>query len=343
MLHKLNSLNKLNDFGIKRDEVKNEIENEEKIDKNLGDSTKNRLANGYYFTINGTFLGKEGFDNKIVLCSEKKEKISSKSEKYWIYTAPIHTDFIFDDLIEIASLIYAEGSIEFEKEISEIDFEHEAYALGTTIINYKLKRIHDEKIDKPYKSSYSQILIDMKAFGKGTPLYNNFKNKENEKRNKTYMQYCLAAAINAFSYEFIKSGKKSFISSDKLNFSPFDRSNNAILWDGVDLKNNYNDPHPKVKQGYFVNDLEHNVLEIESKKSIEDSDGKIAVDGKVCLDLYSTKDPKFKETKCYNYTYKTTFGVAKTMFVKLTDQFEEAIISSRRELKNGKFILNKWW
>ena len=317
--------------------------NEEEIDKNIGDSTKNKLANGHYFKIDGTFLGKEGFDNKIVLCSEKKEKISSKNEKYWVYTAPIHTDFKFDDMEEIAALVYAEGSIQFINDIKEIDFEYEAFALGTTIINYKLKRIHDEKIGVPYKSSYSQILTDMGALGKGKPLYNILKKTESLKRNNSNMQVCIAASINALCFEFIKSGKTEFNSKDKLNYFPFDRSNNAILWDGVDIKENYNDPHPKIKQGYLIIDNEHNVNNIESKKTTENSEGKIAKDGKVCLDLYSLKDTKFKETKCYEYTYKTTFGVAKTMFVKHTDQFEEAIVSSRREKIDGKFILNKWW
>lgn len=183
----------------------------------------------------------------------------------------------------------------------------------------------------------------MKAYGKGKQLYKDFKKKEMLKRNETNMQVCMAASINALCYEFFKSGNSEFSSNDKLNFLPFDRSNNAILWDGVDIKDNYDDPHPKIKQGYFVSDKEHNVNNIESKKTTEDSDGKIASDGKVCLKLTSQKDAKFEETKCYEYTYKTTFGVAKTMFVKLTDQFEEAIIHSRREKKNGKYILNTWW
>ena len=189
-----------------------------KEEENLGDSTKNKLANGYYFKIDGTFLGKEGFDNKIVLCSEKKEKISSKNEKYWIYSAPIHTDFIFEDMEEIAALIYAEGSIQFINEIKEIDFEYEAFALGTTIINYKLKRIYDEKIGVPYKSSYSQILTDMGALGKGKPLYNILKKTEIAKRNNTNMQVCIASSINALCFEFIKSGKTVFNSKDKLNY-----------------------------------------------------------------------------------------------------------------------------
>ena len=179
----------------------------------------------------------------------------------------------------------------------------------------------------------------MKAYGKGKPEYNNFKKTEASKRNGTYMQICIAASINALCYEFSKLGYNEFSSKDKLNFLPFDRSNNAILWDGVDIKDNYNKPHPKIKQGYFVSDKEHNVLDIESKKTTEDSENRKAVNGK----LHSQKDPSFEETKCYEYTYKTTFGVAKTMFVKLTDQFEEAIVHSRREKKDGKYILSTWW
>lgn len=209
----------------------------------------------------------------------------------------------------------------------------EAYGLGCAMINFKHKRKHDDP--EKYNPTYAQLSKDMRAYGYDSPNYKVFIKTDLKKRNESHMQVCIGASIHSLIYDQQKN-KKNLPKEEILS----DYSNNAILWDGIDLKTNYEN-HPKINAGYFINDNEHNVLDVESKKVNDEKPNED--DKKVCNTLYSTKDNKFKEVKCYSYKYKTTFGIAKTMFVKLTDQFEEAIIHSKREKKDGTYILNQWW
>jgi len=337
----------------KEDEEKlTEMENNEIIET-FGDSKRNGKANGYYFNIDGTFYGKEGNSDKIKICIEKKaytyfDKMKKKISGF-IYTSPKETDFSFSDMEIIAGVIYAESSIQFISKISSENMLKEAYALGTTMINFKHKRKHDDP--KEYNPTYSQLSKDMRAYGYDSEGYKNFIKTKLEKRNDNHMRICTGAAINALFYnQQIEINKNPFLKEieNPLDFlNPYkkkqvyiDYSNNAILWDGLDLSTNYNN-HPKIVDGYIVSDKEHNVLNIKSKKVNDNKNNE--EDKKVCNKLYSIKDPKFVEEKCYSYKYKTTVGFAKTMFVKLTDEFEEANINSKREKVEDKFILNKWW
>jgi len=337
----------------KEDEEKlTEMENNEIIET-FGDSKRNGKANGYYFNIDGTFYGKEGNSDKIKICIEKKaytyfDKMKKKISGF-IYTSPKETDFSLSDMEIIAGVIYAESSIQFINKISSEDMLKEAYALGTTMINFKHKRKHDDP--KEYNPTYSQLSKDMRAYGYDSKGYKNFKKTKLEKRNENHMRICTGAAINALFYnQQIEISKNPFLKKieNPLDFlNPYkkkqvyiDYSNNAILWDGLDLSTNYNN-HPKIVDGYLVSDKEHNVLNIKSKKVNDNKNNE--EDKKVCNKLYSIKDPKFVDEKCYSYKYKTTVGFAKTMFVKLTDEFEEANINSKREKVEDKFILNKWW
>jgi hypothetical protein len=337
----------------KEDEEKlTEMENIEIIET-FGDSKRNGKANGYYFNIDGTFYGKEGNSDKIKICIEKKtytyfDKMKKKVSGY-IYMSPKETDFNLSDIEIIAGIIYAESSIQFINKISSEDMLKEAYALGTTMINFKFKRKHDDP--KEYNPTYSQLSKDMRAYGYNSKGYKKFIETKPEERNKNHMRVCTGAAINALFYnQQIENSKNPFLKEleNPLDFlNPYkkkqifiDYSNNAILWDGLDLSTNYNN-HPKIVDGYLVSDKNHNVLNIKSKKVNDNKNNE--EDKKVCNKLYSIKDPKFVEEKCYSYKYKTTVGFAKTMFVKLTDEFEEANINSKREKLENKFILNKWW
>lgn len=307
-------------------ETKNDNElssQEESMIADLGDSSLNGKANGHYYNINGTYYGSEGSSNKIVLCSSYKlhkyrEKNVNKATS--IYFTPIHTDFLYADVEELAANIYAEGSLKYigDKKIKDALLS-EAYALGTTMINYKKKRMTDQK---GYNPTFEKLASDMGVYGQGDPLYKKLKETEKIKRNESHMQTCIAAALNALIYEFVANNGE-FQSKDKLTTVPFDYSNGAHYWDGVDLKTN-EDKHDKMLAGYLVADKSHNVLDVSSKIVHQ------------CVIVYKKSDPKFSEERCWDYKYQTTAGIAKTMFVKLNEDYLYANINS--DEKQGR-----WW
>ena len=101
----------------KKNAEKDKKEEEKNKFNLIGDSKINGKANGYYFKIDGAFLGKEGQSNNIVICSDKKEY---KEKDVFLYLSPIHTDFNIRDIEEIAALIYADSSIQYINEISKV-------------------------------------------------------------------------------------------------------------------------------------------------------------------------------------------------------------------------------
>lgn len=335
---------------FEKDEIiKKRFEEEENIIEKLGHSKNNGKANGYYFNLDGTFFGKEGTSSEVVICTKKIKYTylkNNKKEKGFSYLSPNRTAFEYSDIEIIAGIIYAESSVEHIKDFTETEMLNEAYALGTTMMNFKYKRKHDDL--KNYNPSYTQLSVDMKAYGYNSPNYNKFINEDLEKRNNNHMRVCIGASINSLFYNNQLFKKSFFKEVEQLEFlNSFntmlvikDFSNNALFWDGKDIKSNY-DKHPKILDGYIISDELHNVLDIESKKvndSNENEDEK-----KICNKLYSINDPNFEEIKCYSYKYKTTVGFCKTMFVKLTDEYENANINSRREKKENTYILNRWW
>jgi|GEM_PF-6775475 len=308
---------------VLKDEVKEAANAEESMIAKLGDSSLNGKADGHYYNIDGTYYGSEGKSNKIVFCSSNilhRYKKNNVDKATWIYFSPIHTDFLYDDVEELAANIYAEGSKEFASDAKVKDaLLAEAYALGTTIINYKLKRTTDQE---GYNPAFKKLINDMNVYGQGDPTYKLLKKTEKIKRNGSHMQTCMAAALNALAFEFVEK-KLKFQSGDKLSLVPFDYSNGALYWDGVDLKTN-EATHPKMLSGYFITDKSHNVLKVESK----------AVH--TCTIVYKKSDPKFSEERCWDYKYQTTAGIAKSMFVKLNQEYLYANINS--DEKQGR-----WW
>lgn len=313
-------------------------------------------ADGYYFGLDGHFYGQEGASTKIKLCTGTENYKTIENGKTLtgkIYKGIIETGIEFEDLIELSATTYGESSvgrkntIQKEKKVGEktvkynvdvdfkdSEFQAEARALACCVFNYKYKRDHDQK--GGYSVEISNIITDMGALAKGKPNYNILKKKSKDPIlfNKI-QQYHIEAGILALIRDCQKQGKLKDVNAIS------DYANGAILWDGVDLKTNY-DNHPKVNSGYFVSEENHNVLGVKSKKITYDNDKKV-VNEEQCYKLSSQKDNKVNETKCYSYKYKTTAGYAKTMFVKLTDQYEEAIIHSIREKKEESYILGRWW
>ena len=308
---------------IEAKDVNELLNQEESIIAKLGDSSLNGKADGHYFNIDGTYYASEGRSNKIVFCSSNilhRYKKNNVDKATWIYFSPIHTDFLYADVEELAANIYAEGSLKYigDKKIKDAMLA-EAYALGTTMINYKIKRMTDQK---GYNPTFEKLAFDMGVYGQGDPLYKSLKDTEKIKRNGSHMQTCMAAALHALMYEFV-ANKGEFQSKDKLTTVPFDYSNGAHYWDGIDLKTN-EDKHDKMLAGYLVADKSHNVLDVSSKIVHK------------CVMVYKKSDPKFSEERCWDYKYQTTAGIAKTMFVKLNEDYLYANINS--EEKQGR-----WW
>ena len=320
-------------------------------------------ADGYYFGLDGYFYGQEGASTKIKLCTGTENYKTIENGKRLIgkiYKGIIETGIEFEDLIELSATTYGESSvgrkktIQKEKKVGEkivkynvevdfkdSEFQAEARALACCVFNYKNKRDHDNYVKSKkvvYDPKIAQIVLDMRAYAAKDKVPNYVKFKEKSKTPEVFnklQQYHIESGILAFIRNYQKQGKLKDIKHIP------DYAYGAILWDGVDLKTNY-DNHPKVNSGYFVNDEKHNVLGIKSKKITNDNGIKV-LNGEQCYILNSQKDNKINEKKCYSYKYKTTAGFAKTMFVKLTDQYEEAMIHSLREEVDNTYILNPWW
>lgn len=325
-------------------------------------------ADGYYFSINGFFYGNEGASTKVKLCTGieiKKEIKDNRSVKQKLYKGIIETDIEFEDLIELAATTYGESSIgrknivqkekkegektvkyNVEVDIKETEFQAEARALACCVFNYKNKRDHDSYLKGKkvtYNPKISQVVIDMRAFAAKDKVPNYVKLKEKSKTPEMFdkiQQFHIESSILAFIRDYQKKGEfKDLIKVP-------DYANNAILWDGVDLKTNYLH-HKKIEAGYFVSDEKHNVMGIKSKKITYDSsapEGQREIsNGEQCYKLTSQKDNTVLEKKYFSYKYKTVAGHAKTTFVKLTDQYEEAMIHSLREKIDNSYILNQWW
>ncbi|MCC9064128.1 hypothetical protein [Flavobacterium piscisymbiosum] len=332
----------------------------------MGTGTGN--ADGYYFNINGFFYGQEGTSTKVKLCtgiSSYKCFKNDKPLKQKLYVGIIETDIEFEDLIELAATTYGESSLgrkntvqkerkegekmvkyNVEVDIKDSELRLEARALACCVFNYKNKRDHDNYVKSVrvvYNPIISQVIKDMGAFAQGKPNYKVLKKKSKtpELFNKM-QQFHIEAGLLAHIRDQQKKGKLKGISTIQ------DFANGALLWDGVDLKDNYNN-HEKVNNGYFVSNEKHNVLGIKSKKITIDSSkpkndkDRFVKDSVQCYDLRSKKDVSFAEKKCYSYKYATTCGHAKSMFVKLSDEYEAAIIHSLREKTDNTYILNPWW
>lgn len=301
-------------------------------------------ADGYYFGIDGFFYGKEGTSTKVKLCT-KVTQSKIKEEIFKKYEGISVTNIEFEDLIELAATLYGESSIgrkntvikertigtgisakiekySVQENIKNSELQNEAKALACCIFNYKNKRNNDQT--GGYNPIISKVITDMGAVAKGKANYNIFKEKlkKPELINGKIEQYYIEAGILAFIRDKKERGELKDI-----NITVVDFSNGAILWDGVDLKTNYKN-HPKVNVGYYISDEKHNVLDIQSKKTSEAIHVETA---------YKLSDNKYNEKRYWDYTYQTTAGIAKTMFVKLHPDYEWA------KMHSDEKRLKKWW
>lgn len=241
----------------------------------------------------------------------------------------------FDDFLELVATARGESSVH-KKDVSASDLSAEALALAYSVMNYKYKRNHDQSGGYS-PANVKHICTDMKAFASGNSPYKTFMkdfNTDPESFNNTNMQNYIKASIWAHARDLSKANKLK-LPSPLLGFLALiliDHTFGAILWDGEDLKTNKF--HPKIAEGYLVADKKHNVMGINSKK----------LTPPVSVTTYSKTDGRErKEVHSYEYKYITTCGFGISTFVKLHPDFEKATRRSFWTIKDGSYILGKWW
>lgn len=264
-------------------------------------------ADGYYFGLDGHFYGQEGASTKIKLCTGTENYKTIENGKTLtgkIYKGIIETGIEFEDVIELASIAFAESSYG-----NNVEIWQEVYALCNAIVN--------NKVQNEITGSYYNVAKKIKAFvaTDGNVQYPKIKNKKStpEKFNGKFEQKAIAGAINAILYEKTIINKEKI---DGLKTNPFDYSYGAIVWDGNDIKT-----AKYANYGIKFSSSEHNIYNLPDKK--------------ICgEELYPEyKNPKYPKRK-WDYVYKTTVAYCKK--VEIVEKNPKAL-NNKVELKVKKY------
>ena len=258
--------------------------------------SKNKIADGYYYLKDGTFLGNYGNSNLITICS--KEEMKDEKRLFHILS---ETDILYDDLIAVAGTAIGESSYGYQ-----VENKFEVYALANTIMNYY-------HIENESKGTIKDNLIKMKAYAyiNQNRIYKDFKNQTDIQRNDSFFKEAIFAALNAMCAKFC-----------------IDYSRGATYWDGIDIKAN-----GKWKEGLkfqyesadifsIGNNKKHTAIKYKDQKCYERIfDYKwIGLCG--FYDFNSNREnpyyPYFKE----DTINKNKFG---TVFMKLSDDYKNRI------------------
>jgi hypothetical protein len=214
----------------------------EAVEINLvNNNLKPDIADGYYYSEDGTFYGKHGTNNLISICS-RVEKVNNRNRYYIKYKTKIK----YNDLILVAGTAIGESSYGYA-----VENKLEVYAIANAIMNYYY---YQNNSIGTVRSS----IIKMKAFAaiKKNDIYSKFISLTDEERNLTFSKEAIGGALNAMH--------------DK---SCIDYSNGATHWDGIDIKQSGR----KWKEGLRFQEESADIFEIgDNKKSVKQkyADGK---------------------------------------------------------------------
>ncbi|MDD2476571.1 MAG: hypothetical protein PHI32_11745 [Dysgonamonadaceae bacterium] len=211
---------------------------------------KEQKADGYYYTQDGIFYGKEGTSDLISICS-KVESINGQNRYFILYK----TNIQYENLILVAGTAIGESSYGYG-----VENKLEVYAIANAIMNFYR---YEYKSNGTIRSSITK----MKAFAaiNQNDVYKKFISYSDKKRNDTFFKEAICAALNALYDE-----------------SCIDYSNGATHWDGIDIKQKGR----KWQEGLKFQTPSADIFSIgDNKKSVKQKYG----DGKYYERIYDYK------------------------------------------------------
>lgn len=213
---------------------------------------KEQKANGYYYTQDGTFYGKEGTSDLISICSQVES--NNGQNRYFIL---YKTNIKYENLILVAGTAVGESAYGYG-----VENRLEVYAIANAIMNY----YRYEYKSRP-NGTIRNSIVEMKAFAaiNQNDVYKKFISYSDKKRNDNFFKEAICAALNAL-YE------KNCI----------DYSDGATHWDGIDITQK----GCKWQEGLKFQTTSADIFSIgDNKKSVKQKFG----DGKYYERIYDYK------------------------------------------------------
>jgi len=191
-------------------------------------ASKNKIANGYYYLKDGTFLGRYGDSTMVTICSKVEKKDCKR-----LFHIVSETNILYDDLIAVAGTAAGESSYGYQ-----VENKLEVYALANAIMNYYAMN--------QSKGSIKDSISQMKAYAYiyQNAIFKKFMNQTDYSRNNSFFKEAICAALNAMCANIC-----------------IDYSKGATHWDGIDIKVN-----GKWKQGLKFQNQQADIFSIGDNK-----------------------------------------------------------------------------